>query len=58
VQRGGYERGEMDVSKLVCWILLALALAACVHDSNDAPVDAPVDCVHRTFGCDMNGRPL
>lgn len=43
--------------KFACVILIAvtagLALASC-----QAVNDGPVDCVHRTFGCDMNGRPI
>jgi hypothetical protein len=45
------------MSKFVCILLLiasSLALASCVHDSTDVPDD----CIHRTFGCDMNGHPL
>jgi hypothetical protein len=40
-------------------VFIVLAIASCVALAGCAsPGDAPNDCIHKTFGCDMSGRPL
>jgi hypothetical protein len=51
-------RGHEGVSKkLVRMILLVVASGLALASCQDVR-DAPDDCAHRTFGCDMTGRPL
>jgi hypothetical protein len=46
-----------SVSKKLAWILLLIASGLALASCQNVP-DAPDDCAHRTYGCDMTGRPL
>jgi hypothetical protein len=45
------------VSKKLACILFLIASGLALASCQNVP-DAPDDCAHRTFGCDMTGRPL